>query len=200
MKKLLYVILSLLLCVGAIGGTVVVAKHLTDKIENEPPMDESTGANKEIILKEDEMLLTDPDDFRTGETYRFYIDKSNPESEAYIVLNLVTGDGGFNGGYTEPKTTVELDMPKVTIGVSTSYDKAGYIYWKDGVRLSVDAEVSATEEYFEIVLDENVFTGAGDNATIPSIWFELIRDTKCLEVVTKGDAYIVVVDSEQADN
>ena len=120
MKKLLYVILSLLLCVGAIGGTVVVAKHLTDKIENEPPMDESTGANKEIILKEDEMLLTDPDDFRTGETYRFYIDKSNPESEAYIVLNLVTGDGGFNGGYTEPKTTVELDMPKVTIGVSTS--------------------------------------------------------------------------------
>ena len=80
MKKLLYVILSLLLCVGAIGGTVVVAKHLTDKIENEPPMDESTGANKEIILKEDEMLLTDPDDFRIGETYRFYIDKSNPES------------------------------------------------------------------------------------------------------------------------
>ena len=37
MKKLLYVILSLLLCVGAIGGTVVVAKYLTDKIENEPP-------------------------------------------------------------------------------------------------------------------------------------------------------------------
>ena len=35
MKKLLYVILSLLLCVGAIGGTVVVAKYLTDKIENE---------------------------------------------------------------------------------------------------------------------------------------------------------------------
>ena len=187
MKKLLYILLSIFLCIGAIGGSVALINHYKDK---EP----------EIVLKDGETLLTDPAEFQVNKWYRFYVDKDNPESEAYIVLNLVRTDGGFDGGYTEPGKSIEVDMPKVTIGVSTSYDKAGYIYWKDGVRLSVDAEVSATEEYFEIVLDENVFTGAGDNATIPSIWFELTRDTKCLEVVTKGDAYIVVVDSEQADN
>ena len=194
MKKILYIILSLLLCVGAVGGTVALAKHLTDDKQNETPMDEPTS---EIKLKEGETLIDEPSDFEVGKWYRFYLDENNPESEAYLVLNLVTADGGFNGGYKEVGETVEVDMPKVTIGVSNDYQKAGYIYWNDNLRLSVDAEYGDATDCFEILLDESIFTGQGNNIDEPDIWFELTQETKCLEVVTKGGAYIVAVDVEQ---
>ena len=194
MKKILYIILSLLLCVGAVGGTVALAKHLTDDKQNETLMDEPTS---EIKLKEGETLIDEPSDFEVGKWYRFYLDESNPESEAYLVLNLVTADGGFNGGYKEVGETVEVDMPKVTIGVSNDYQKAGYIYWNDNLRLSVDAEYGDATDCFEILLDESIFTGQGNNIDEPDIWFELTQETECLEVVTKGGAYIVAVDVEQ---
>jgi hypothetical protein len=202
MKKVLYIILSLLLCVGAVGGTVALAKHLTDKAENPPPVEETTDDTTDtskIQLKEGETLLTDPADFRVNKWYRFYIDESNPTSEAYIVLNLVRGDGGFDGGYTEDGSTIEVDMPKVKIGISTAFTETGYIYWNDTMRLSVDAEVGGGENYFEIYLDENVFTGMGSKEGEPSIWFELTRDTECLEVGNKGGGYVVVLDDEQSN-
>ena len=197
MKKIIYIILSLLLCVGAVGGSVALAKHLTDKTENKTPVEDSTNEpTTEITLKEGETLLTDPADFRVNKWYRFYVDESNPESEAYIVLNLVRDDGGFDGGYTEAGSNVEVDMPKVTIGLSTDYTGAGYIYWNDTTRLSVDADVDGGENYFEIYLEENVYTGQGD-ANTPSIWFELTQDTKCLEIGNKGGGYVVVLDDEE---
>ena len=183
MKKAMYLLLALFLGVAAIGGTMALINH---NKEEEP--------EKEIVLKEGETLLTDPADFEVNKWYRFYYDKENPESEAYIVLNLVAGEGDFNGGYTEPGETLEVDMPKVTIGVSTDYDKAGYIYWNDDIRLQVDAEVAGGEGYFEIYLEENVYTGIGDNVTTPSIWFELTQDTQCLEIGCKGGGYIVVLE------
>ena len=175
MKKILYIILSLLLCVGAVGGTVALAKHLTDDKQNEIPMDEPTS---EIKLKEGETLIDEPSDFEVGKWYRFYLDENNPESEAYLVLNLVTADGGFNGGYKEVGETVEVDMPKVTIGVSTDYQKAGYIYWNDNLRLSVDAEYGDATDCFEILLDESIFTGQGNNIDEPDIWFDLTQETE----------------------
>ena len=200
MKKIVYILLSLLLCVGAIGGTVALANHLTEKAENKPPVEESTKTpTSEIKLKDDEVLISDPADFRVGYWYRFYIDNSNPESEAYMVLNLVRGDGGFDGGYTEPQKTVELDMPKVKIGVSSDYDGAGYIYWQDK-RLSVDAEIGDKTDCLEILLDESVYTGMGDNKTIPSIWFELTRRTECLEIGMNGGGYIVAVKENEQDS
>lgn len=147
-------------------------------------------------LKEGETLLTSVEDFQLGKWYRFYIDLTNPNSEAYIALNLVTEDGGFNGGFREPGETVELDLPKVKIGISTSHLASGYIYWSDGVRLCVDAEVDGGEDYFDIYLDENVFTGAGDNKTIPDIWFELTQETECLEIGAIGGGYVVILDKE----
>ena len=119
MKKALYIILSLLLCVGAVGGTVALANHLTDKAEDKTSVDQSTDEpTNDITLKEGETLIDEPSDFQVGKWYRFYLDESKPESEAYLVLNLVTADGGFNGGFTEVGSTMEVDMPKVTIGVS----------------------------------------------------------------------------------
>ncbi len=147
-------------------------------------------------LKEGEILLTSVEDFQVGKWYRFYIDLSNPNSESYIVLNLVTADGGFNGGFREPGETVELDLPQVKIGISTSHLASGYIYWTDGVRLCVDAEVDGGDDYFDIYLDENVFTGMGDNKTIPDIWFELTQETECLEIGVIGGGYVVVLDKE----
>lgn len=147
-------------------------------------------------LKEGETLLTSVEDFQVGKWYRFYIDLSNPNSEAYIVLNLVTADGGFNGGFREPGETVELDLPKVKIGISTSYLTSGYIYWTDGIRLCVDAEVDGGDNYFDIYLDESVFTGLGDNKTIPDIWFELTQETECLEIGAIEGGYVVVLDKE----
>lgn len=181
MKKLLYILLSIFLCIGAVGGSVALINHYKEK---EP----------EIVLKDGETLLTDPAEFQVNKWYRFYVDKDNPESEAYIVLNLVRTDGGFDGGYTEPGKSIEVDMPKVTIGISTDFTDAGYIYWNDTMRLSVDAEVGGNEDYFEIYLDENVFTGMGDNKTTPSIWFELTQETQCLEIGCKGGGYVVVLD------
>ena len=200
MKKIAYIFLSLLLCVGAIGGTVALANHLTDKTENKKPVDDSTDKPaSEIKLKADEVLITDPADFRAGSWYRFYIDESNPESEAYMVLNLVRGDGGFDGGYIEPKQTVEMDLPQVKIGISNDYEGAGYIYWNDNLRLSVDADIgdATSSTCLEINLDENVFSATGDNNTKPEIWFELTRRTECLEIGTKGGGYIVAVVEEQ---
>ena len=200
MKKIAYILLSLLLCVGAIGGTVALANHLTDKTENKKPVDDSTDKPaSEIKLKADEVLITDPADFRAGSWYRFYIDESNPESEAYMVLNLVRGDGGFDGGYIEPKQTVEMDLPQVKIGISNDYEGAGYIYWNDNLRLSVDADIgdATSSTCLEINLDENVFSATGDNNTKPEIWFELTRRTECLEIGTKGGGYIVAVVEEQ---
>ncbi len=40
MKKILYIILSLLLCVGAVGGTVALANHLTEQVENNSSVEE----------------------------------------------------------------------------------------------------------------------------------------------------------------
>ncbi len=200
MKKVLYIILSLLLCVGAVGGTVALAKHLTEKAENPPAVEETTDDKTDlskISLKAGETLLTNPADFQVNKWYRFYIDESNPKSESYIVLNLVRGDGGFDGGYTEDGSTIEVDLPKVKIGLSTAFTETGYIYWNDTMRLSVDAEVGAGENYIEIYLDENVFTGIGSKEGEPSIWFELTQDTECLEIGNKGGGYVVVLDDEQ---
>ena len=147
-------------------------------------------------LKEGETLLTSVEDFRLGYWYRFYIDLTNPESEAYIVLNLITEDGGFNGGFKEPGQDFEVDLPKVKIGISTSHLASGYIYWADGVRLCVDAEVDGGDDYFDIYLDESIFTGMGDNETIPDIWFELTQETECLEIGASGGGYVVVLDKE----
>lgn len=204
MKKILYIILSILLCVGAVGGTVALAKHLTKDVEDSTPLEEPSDEptddpTSEITLKDGETLLSDPADFRVNKWYRFYIDPDNQESEAYIVLNLVRDDGGFDGGYTEVGSSMEVDLPKVKIGISTAFTDAGYIYWNDTTRLAVDAEVDGGENYFEIYLDENVFTGTGDGET-PSIWFELTQDTECLEIGNKGGGYVVVLDKDVQNN
>ena len=91
---------------------------------------------------------------------------------------------------------MELDLPKITIGISTSYLTSGYIYWTDGVRLCVDAEVDGGDDYFDIYLDESIFTGLGDNKTIPDIWFELTQETECLEIGAIWGGYVVILDKE----
>ena len=172
-------------CYGSTQAPITIYKQVEVDKSTIPPQ-----------LKEGETLLTGVEDFQVGKWYRFYIDLSNPNSEAYIVLNLVTADGGFNGGFREPGETVELDLPKVKIGISTSHLTSGYIYWTDGVRLCVDAEVDGGDDYFDIYLDESVFTGLGDNRTIPDIWFELTQETECLEIGAIEGGYVVVLDKE----
>ena len=167
-------------CYSSTQDAVVVYKAVEIEVEVNPP-----------VLKEGEVLLTDISDFRVGQKYRFYLDKDHPESEAYIILNLVTEDGGFNGGFTEPGTTGEVDLPNIKIGISNAYDGPGYIYWGDK-RLSVDAEVWRDGEYLEILLDENVFSATGDSET-PEIWFELTQETECIWIGCYGGAYIVAV-------
>ena len=172
-------------CYGSTQAPITIYKQVEVDKSTIPPQ-----------LKEGETLLTSVEDFRLGYWYRFYIDLTNPESEAYIVLNLVTADGGFNGGFKEPGQDFEVDLPKVKIGISTSHLASGYIYWADGVRLCVDAEVDGGDDYFDIYLDESVFTGMGDNETIPDIWFELTQETECLEIGAIGGGYVVVLDKE----
>ena len=172
-------------CYGSTQAPITIYKQVEVDKSTIPPQ-----------LKEGETLLTSVEDFQVGKWYRFYIDLSNPNSEAYIVLNLVTADGGFNGGFREPGETVELDLPKVKIGISTSYLASGYIYWTDGIRLCVDAEVDGGDDYFDIYLDESIFTGLGDNKTIPDIWFELTQETECLEIGAIEGGYVVVLDKE----
>ena len=172
-------------CYGSTQAPITIYKQVEVDKSTIPPQ-----------LKEGETLLTSVEDFRLGYWYRFYIDLTNPESEAYIVLNLVTADGGFNGGFKEPGQDFEVDLPKVKIGISTSHLASGYIYWADGVRLCVDAEVDGGDDYFDIYLDESVFTGMGDNETIPDIWFELTQETECLEIGAIEGGYVVVLDKE----
>ena len=185
--KLLYFSALALLCAGMIGCTVAIARSFPDEQQSSEQQSDEQQSNEQY-------LFTNVDDFELGKWYRFYIDKSNPESEAYIVLNLVAGESDFNGGFTEPGSDVEVDLSKVTIGISTDFTDEGYIYWNDTTRLVVDAEVNAGENWFEIYLDESVFTGMGDNETKPSIWFELTRCTECLEIVTSGGGYVVKLD------
>ena len=172
-------------CYGSTQAPITVYKQVEVDKSTIPPQ-----------LKEGETLLTSVEDFRLGDWYRFYIDLTNPESEAYIVLNLITEDGGFNGGFKEPGEDFEVDLPKVKIGISTSHLASGYIYWADGIRLCVDAEVDGGDDYFDIYLDESIFTGMGDNETIPDIWFELTQETECLEIGAIGGGYVVVLDKE----
>ena len=172
-------------CYGSTQAPITVYKQVEVDKSTIPPQ-----------LKDGETLLTDVEDFQVGKWYRFYIDLTNPESEAYIVLNLVTENGGFNGGFKEPNESVEVDLPKVKIGISTSYLTSGYIYWTDGIRLCVDAEVDGGDDYFDIYLDESIFTGLGDNKTIPDIWFELTQETECLEIGAIEGGYVVVLDKE----
>ena len=172
-------------CYGSTQAPITVYKQVEVDKSTIPPQ-----------LKEGETLLTSVEDFRLGYWYRFYIDLTNPESEVYIVLNLVTEDGGFNGGFKEPGQDIEVDLPKVKIGISTSHLASGYIYWADGVRLCVDAEVDGGDDYFDIYLDESIFTGMGDNETIPDIWFELTQETECLEIGAIGGGYVVVLDKD----
>lgn len=168
-------------CYSSTQGPIVVYKLVETDIEITPP-----------VLKEGETLITEASDFRVGETYRFYLDKNQANSEVYIILNLVTADGGFNGWFIEPGETVQLDLPNIKIGVSNARAGEGYIYWGDQ-RISVDAEVSSDGDYLEIVLDESIFSATGDNDKLPEIWFELMRDTECIYIGCNGGAYLVAV-------
>lgn len=143
-------------------------------------------------LKEGEILIKNPSDFQVGHKYRFYLDKSNPNSEAYIVFNLWDEEDNCHGTYIEPGSLVMMDLPLVKIGISNAFEGVGYIYWGE-MRLTVDAEVADNGEYFEILLDESVFSATGDNETIPEIWFELTNETECTWVGCYGGAYIVAV-------
>lgn len=202
MKKFLYILLAFLVCVGIGGGAYALTKHLNADSNIEQPSD-STSEDLPVAtdvatieLKEGETLLTNSSDFRVNQWYRFYIDLSNPKSEAYIVLNLQTAEGGFNGGFTEVGSEIEVDLPKVKIGISTDFTNSGYIYWNDDIRLQVDAEVGGGDGYFDIYLDENIFTGMGDKETTPDIWFELTSETECLEIGAYEGGYVVVLDEQ----
>ena len=83
-------------------------------------------------------------------------------------------------------------MPNVRIGISNAREGEGYIYWGD-MRITVDAEVSSDGDYLEIVLDESIFSATGDNDKLPEIWFELMRDTECINISCNGGAYLVAV-------
>ena len=168
-------------CYGSTQNPIVVYKLVETDIEITPP-----------ILKDDEILISEASHFRVGETYRFYLDKNQPNSEVYIILNLVVGNGGFNGWFIEPGDTVQVDLPNIKIGVSNAREGEGYIYWGDQ-RICVDAEVSSDGDYLEIVLDESIFSATGDNDKLPEIWFELTRDTECIHIGTYGGAYLVAV-------
>ena len=206
MKNFFYFILALL-CVLIAGGIYVVAQ---DTMKTSNNSQEQTSVNSDNTLSstpeedssvEEEFIngekrLKNPEDFELNRWYRFYIDKTNPVSEAFIVINLQTRDGGFNGGFREPDRDIEVDLPLVKIGISTQFEGQGYIYWSDNVRLSVDAEVDGGENYFDIYLDENVFTGMGDNKTIPDIWFELDRDTNCIAIGEIGGGYVVMLEDK----
>ena len=172
---------KLFACYSSTQAPVVVYKLVETDVEITPP-----------VLKDGEILITEASDFRVGETYRFYLDKNQPDSEVYIDLNLATGDGGFNGWYIEPGDTVQIDLPNVRIGISNAREGEGYIYWGD-MRITVDAEVSSDGDYLEIVLDESIFSATGDNDKLPEIWFELMRDTECINISCNGGAYLVAV-------
>ena len=47
MKKIITIILCVLLAVGAVGGSFVIAKHLKDDSSVEQPADESTDSSQE---------------------------------------------------------------------------------------------------------------------------------------------------------
>ena len=177
---------NLFSCYSSTQSAIVVYKLVETDIEVKSP-----------VLKEDEILITGISQFRVGETYRFYLDKSQPNSEIYIVLNLIRGEGDFGGWYIEPGDTVQIDLPNIRIGISNVYEGKGYIYWGDQ-RLSVDAEVSSDGDYFEIVLDESIFSATGDNDKKPEICFELTRDTECLYIGSYGGAYLVAVNHDAA--
>ena len=110
---------------------------------------------------------------------------------------MIRGEGDFGGWYIEPGDTVQIDLPNIRIGISNVYEGKGYIYWGDQ-RLSVDAEVSSDGDYFEIVLDESIFSATGDNDKKPEICFELTRDTECLYIGSYGGAYLVAVNHDAA--
>ena len=205
MKKIVGFLLAAFIIVGILGCIVAMANN---KKENEGQstqtsvetsdsnltLDDNSSVEEEFI--NGEKRLKNPEDFELNRWYRFYIDKTNPASEAFIVINLQTRDGGFNGGFREPDRDIEVDLPLVKIGISTQFTGQGYIYWSDNVRLSVDAEVDGGENYFDIYLDENVFTGMGDNETIPDIWFELDRETNCIAVGEIGGGYVVMLEDK----
>ena len=208
MKNFLYFIGAVLLCVILAGGVYVATQDTTKKPNNSQVQtsatdDDSSNSTPEedsSIIEEGfvngEKRLISTSQFELNRWYRFYIDKTNPASEAFIVLDLHTADGGFNGGFTEPGRDIEVDLPQVKIGISTQFEGQGYIYWSDTMRLSVDAEVDGGENYFDIYLNENIFTGMGDNKTIPDIWFELTRETKCIAIATIGGGYVVMLEDK----
>lgn len=209
MKSFFYFLLSALLCILLVGGIYVATQDNTkppddsqaqtsvitgDERPNDTTPEEDSSITEGFV--NGEMRLTDESQFELNRWYRFYIDKSNPASEAFIVLDLHTKDGGFNGGFTEPGREVEVDLPQVKIGISTQFEGQGYIYWTDSLRLSVDAEVDGGENYFDIYLDENVFTGMGDGENIPDIWFELTKETKCIAIGAIGGGYVVMLEEK----
>ena len=202
MKNFVVSLIALVFLIGLLGGVYISTKQAdtstSTSIENsiDGEAEDMQNSSKDEGFVNGEKRLTDPADFELNRWYRFYIDKTNPASEAFIVISLVTGDGGFNGGYTEPGEDLELDLPLVKIGISTDYWDSGYIYWSDSLRLSVDAEVDGGEDYLDIYLDENVFTGLGDNETTPSIWFELNRRTPCIGIGAIGGGYVVMLENK----
>lgn len=138
--------------------------------------------------------ITSATEFEMGKWYRFYIDTTNPNSEAYITFNLIRGDGGFDGWYKEVGTDLSVDLPQITIGISSGVT-GGYIYWgEDGSeRLQVDATIVAGENYIDIYFQEGSFHATSDGVN-PEIYFELTSSTEVLEVFSSNGGYVAVLD------
>lgn len=199
MKNFLYAALALLFCVLLAGGIFSQTNKSKSDADKELTNQNTSIPETEEGFVNGEKRLKSTSDFELNHWYRFYVDETNPASEAYIIINLNTGEGVFNGLYREPGSTMEMDLPYVKIGISTYTPMAGYIYWSDNIRLSVDAEVRGGDGYLDIYLDENVFTGMGDNKTIPSVWFELSRDTRCIAIGEVGGGRVMMLEDEQEE-
>lgn len=90
MKKILTIILSILLCVGAVGGSYVLFKHLADDKKVETPADDSSNGNEETPGEDDSSSGNKPDG---GEA-----DDSVNEPTMIKVWQLCTENAEFNIG------------------------------------------------------------------------------------------------------
>ena len=137
--------------------------------------------------------ITNASDVVVGKWYRFYIDPSNANSEAYITFDLKR-DGGFDGWFQDVGSDVIVDLPQITIGISAGVT-GGYIYWgEDGsTRLHIDATIVAGENYLDIYFNEGRYHATSDGVN-PQIYFELQKDTKALAVFSANGGYVAVLD------
>ena len=182
MKKIITIIISILLCVGVVGGSYVLFKHLEDDKKVETPADNSSNGNEETPDEDNSSSGNNPDD---GEE-----DDSVKEPTMVKVWQLCTENAEFNVGDQIVITSQAEEFAMGTIQAANNRPAVAVKKSGDTVNIDNTVQIITIEKgTVEGTLAFNVGTGY---LYAPSSSSNML---KTHEVIDGNSSWIIMIDA-----